>query len=127
MARSALDINYGPSDNRREAFRAFVTDINVRIEGKSEVYPVRDISSAGLGIASVVGLEVGEPVLISLFQRGTIIAIDLITRVARVEDDAIGLYFDNLERRQLDAVHAIVLHIQKEQLEEQKFHPSFIH
>jgi len=127
MARSAFDIYYASSDNRREAFRAFVTDITVRIEGKPDVYPVHDISPTGLGVGSVVGLEVGEPVLISLFQGGTIIAIDFITRVARVEDDVIGLYFDNLERRQLDAVHAIVLHIQKEQLEQQKYHPSFVH
>lgn len=127
MAKSALDVIYEAPDNRRQAYRAFVTDFTVRVEGKPDVYPVRDISPNGLGVGSVQGLEIGEPVLISLFQRGMILAMDLVARVARNEDGVVGLYYENLERRQVDIVHAIVLHVQKEQVEQQKFNPSFIH
>lgn len=127
MARSALEVQYDTPGNRRDMFRALATHMVARIEGRPEVYQVRDISPRGLGLSGLEGYETGEPVLLTLYQRGTMVAMDIIARVARIGRKTTGLYFENLERRQVDTLHAIVLLIQKEQVESEKVHPSIFH
>jgi len=117
MARSALEIHYEDPDNKREAYRVFVTNVLVRMEGRDTVFHARDLSAMGIGVGGADDLVIGEPVLLSLYRNGTLIIDDLIARVARVEGGVTGLYFENLDRQQIDAVHAIVLFLQKEQLE----------
>jgi len=125
MARSALELDYITQGNRRNMYRAMPTAMVAKVAGRPDVFPVRDISPRGLGLTGFMGVEIGDPVLLSLYQRGTMIAMDLIARVARKNNEITGLYFENLERRQVDAVHAIVLLIQKEQMDGQKLLPLF--
>lgn len=127
MAKSALEVDYITPGNRRDMYRALPTDMVAKITGRPDVFPVRDISPRGLGLSGLMDVEIGDPLLLCLYQRGTMVAMDLIARVARKNKDITGLYFENLERRQVDAVHAIVLLIQKEQMNSEKLLPLFAH
>ncbi len=66
------------------------------------------------------GVREGDVFVLSFYLKGKRVAADLQARVVRAKPLFTGLIFVNPDRRQMDALHTLVLEEQKEQAEERK-------
>jgi len=120
MTKNSLSISIGKKSGGRQAYRAKISDLHVKVEGRPAVYVAKDLSPTGVGLGSPIGMREGQNLNVSLFYKGKMVAMSLKARVVRAASAFTGLSFVGLDRRQADAVHAIVLEEQKRQAEARK-------
>ena len=115
-----MKISFGNKSGDRKAYRAKITGLHVKIAGKAAVYAAKDLSPSGVGLSGGIGLRKGDSFSVNLFYKGALVAGNLSSKVVRCAPSFTGLTFVNLDRRQTDAVHKLVLQEQKRQAEERK-------
>ncbi len=120
MARKKFAISFSREAGERKAYRARIEGLHVKVAGRPSVYAARDISPTGVGLDGGTGMREGQLFELNLFFKGRLTASDLKARVVRSTATFTGLVFIDLDRRQEDAVHAIVLEEQKRQAELRK-------
>jgi c-di-GMP-binding flagellar brake protein YcgR len=120
MARNPFDISFGQPSGKREAYRASIPGLHVKVAGRPAVYSARDISPTGVGLSGSTAMREGERFEIGLYFKGTQVALGIRARVVRVASSFTGLVFEEMDRRSQDAVHELVLKEQKRQAEERK-------
>lgn len=108
MPDMGYDINYDDAANRRKAYRSQVSDVMARIDGMYGEYYARDMSAYGIGIDCSEKLKVGDPVTISLYDGDEVLTTDVPARVAHAGNGTAGLYYDNPEEYQYNAIYAYV-------------------
>lgn len=113
MAKDPYAISFESSSGKREAFRARIPNVHVRINGRGDLIRVRDLSPTGMAIDMSRGLKEGMNFSVTLYQGKKTIAEGLHVRVMRKEIGFTGLAFGMLSREQQDAVHKFVLREQK--------------
>lgn len=115
MAKNPFSICFGKKSGDRAAYRANISGLHVKVTGKPAVHVAKDLSPTGVGLGGGIGMREGQDLTINLFFKGTLVASNLKARVVRAAPTFTGLTFVGLDRRQTDAVHAIVLDEQKRQ------------
>lgn len=120
MAKNALGFSIKKSSGNRNAYRAKISGLNVKITGRPAVYSAKDLSPTGVGLSGSTGLREGAMLEVGLYFKGALVAGNLKARVMRATATFTGLLFINPDRRQADAVHALVLKEQKRQAELRK-------
>lgn len=113
--------NYGSPENRREVYRAPVSDVMARVSGFEGEYAAKDMSPAGIGLGYSANLKVGEPVALSLYDNGELIASDVNARVAHSGLGYTGFYFDNIDESQYDAIDGYVENIRTDDSQYYKY------
>lgn len=122
MGKNQFDISFGAKGGNRQAYRAQISGLHVKLAGRAAVYSAKDLSPTGAGLAGSTGLRQGEMVEIGLYYKGKLIAAEITAKVVRATADFTGLLFINPNRRQADAIHALVLKEQKAQAEKRRQH-----
>ncbi|QJB58218.1 PilZ domain-containing protein [Pseudodesulfovibrio sp. zrk46] len=121
MVKNPFKISFGKkSEGDRQAYRAKIDGLHVKIDGRPAVYVAKDLSPSGVGIGCPIGKREGQSLTIHLFANGKMVASNLKARVVRAAPAFTGLTFFDLDRRQADTVHRIVLDEQKRQAEVRK-------
>ena len=115
-----FDISIRKPSGDRKAYRAKIEGLHVKVAGRPAVYAAKDLSPTGVGLGGGTGMREGQLFEVNLFFKGALAASSLKTRVVRATATFTGLIFIDLDRRQADAVHAIVLVEQKRQAELRK-------
>lgn len=124
--KNSFDIHTETSSNKRQAFRVAVDDLVVRVHGHSDGYPAIDISPTGIGLGNNPAVEIGDLETLSLYRKGIVIAEKIAVRVVRIEESVTGFQFDALDRRQSNAIHAIVLDAQKREARRRQLHKAHL-
>lgn len=112
MPKMGYEIRYDDSANRRKAYRAQVKDVMARVDGMYGEYYARDMSSDGIGLDISEQIRIGDPLTLSLYSDGELITSDVPARVAHVGNGKAGLYYDNPEEYQYDAIYSYVQDVQ---------------
>jgi len=112
MPKMGYEIRYDDSANRRKAYRAPVKEVVARVDGMYGEYYARDMSADGLGIDCAEKMSIGEQLTLSLYSGGELITSDVPARVAHASNGKAGLYYDNLEEYQYDAIYSYVQDVQ---------------
>ncbi len=120
MGKNPFSLSFGKESGGRQAYRAKISDLHIKVVGRPLVYVAKDLSPSGVGLGGSSGMREGQDYTISLFRKGAMLATNLKTRVVRATPQFTGLIFVALSRQQADAVHRIVLDEQKRQAEERK-------
>nr|WP_287413054.1 PilZ domain-containing protein [Pseudodesulfovibrio sp.] len=120
MFKNPFKVSVKQSSGKRIAYRAKISGLHVKVVGRPSVYSVSDLSPTGLGLSGSTGMREGDVFVLSLYLKGKRVATDLHAKVVRAKQMFTGLVFVNPDRRQMDALHALVLEEQKEQAEERK-------
>lgn len=120
MFKNPFKVSVKQSSGNRAAYRAKISGLHVKVVGRPSVYSASDLSPTGLGLSGSTGMREGDVFVLSLYLKGRRVAADLQAKVVRVKSMFTGLVFINPDRRQMDALHALVLQEQKEQAEERK-------
>ncbi|MGE4192677.1 MAG: PilZ domain-containing protein [Pseudodesulfovibrio sp.] len=120
MAAKPFDISFGDSTGPRGAYRAKISGLHVKVAGRPAVYSATDVSPTGVGLSGSTGMRVGERFEIGLYHRGVRVGGPIRAKVVRVDKAFSGLVFEDLDRRNQDAVHRLVLDEQKRQAEERR-------
>lgn len=112
MPKMGYEIRYDDSANRRKAYRAPVKDVMARVDGMYGEYYARDMSADGIGLDYSEQLRIGDPLTLSLYSNGELITSDVPARVAHTGNGKAGLYYDNMEEYQYDAIYSYVQDVQ---------------
>lgn len=120
MAKSPFNISFGNKSGGRQAYRAKISGLNVKVAGRPAVYAATDLSPTGVGLSGSTGMREGNMVEIGLYFKGAQVATSIKAKVVRATATFTGLIFIGLNRRQADAIHALVLKEQKRQAELRK-------
>lgn len=120
MGKNPFNISFGKKNGDRQAYRAKISGLHVKIDGRPAVYAAKDLSPSGVGLGSPIGMREGQLLTVHLFYKGKMVAQNLNSKVVRAAQTFTGLSFVDLDRRQADAVHQIVLEEQKRQAESRK-------
>jgi len=118
--KSALGFSIKKNSGDRQAYRAQITGLHVKVAGRPAVYATKDISPTGVGLSGSTGMREGDVLEIGLYYKGGLVAGSVNARVVRAAPTFTGLVFFDLDRRQQDAIHALVLKEQKRQAELRK-------
>jgi hypothetical protein len=102
------DFTYEETANRRKYYRTQVSEVMAKIEGMENDCYAKDMSAGGICLDYSNGLDVGDPVTLTLYDQNDLIASNVYARVAHTADGQTGLYYDNLESYQYDAIYAYV-------------------
>ena len=113
MVKDPYAISFDSSSGNREAFRARIPNVQVRVNGLGDLIRVRDLSPTGMALDMSCGFKVGMNFSVTLYQNRSMVAEGLHVRVVRKEVGFIGLVFGMLTREQQDTVHRFVLSEQK--------------
>lgn len=113
MVKDPYAISFGSSNGKREAFRARIPNVHVRINGRGDLIRVRDLSPTGMALDMSRGFKIGMNFSVTLYQGRTMVVEGLHVRVVRKEIGFSGLEFGLLSREQQDAVHRFCLAEQK--------------
>lgn len=101
---------------KRQAIRIKVEGLTVLVKRLKKEFPVTDISATGLGFDfEKPRIKGGIKLEMDLILNGEIKATGLVGKVMRHERGSVGCIFEELDRAQDDAVHAVVLLGQKQQ------------
>lgn len=120
MAASPFDISFNPKSGKREAYRAVIPGLHVKVAGRPAVYTTKDISPSGVGLSGSTAMREGDCFEVGLYFKGAQMASGIRARVVRVTSTFTGLVFEDMDRRSQDAVHELVLKEQKRQAGERK-------
>ena len=120
MAASPFNISFKQTSGKREAYRASIPGLHVKVVGRPAVYSAKDISPTGVGLAGSTGMREGDRFEVGLYYRGKPIATGIKAKVVRAAPTFTGLVFEDMDRRAQDAVHELVLEEQKRQAEERR-------
>nr|WP_321256162.1 PilZ domain-containing protein [uncultured Pseudodesulfovibrio sp.] len=120
MFKNPFKVAVKQSSGKRAAYRAKISGLHVKVVGRLSVYSASDLSPTGLGLSGSTGVREGDVFVLSFYLKGKRVAADLQARVVRAKPLFTGLIFVNPDRRQMDALHTLVLEEQKEQAEERK-------
>lgn len=120
MGKNPFNIKYTPTSGDRAAYRAKIPGLHVKIAGRPAVYAAKDISPTGVGIGCGIGKREGQFLTINFFYKGRLVVSDLKCQIVRTSASFTGLTFVTPNRRQADAIHALVLDEQKRQAELRK-------
>lgn len=113
MGKDPYAISFDSSSGKREAFRARIPNVQVRINGQGDLIQVRDLSPTGMALDMSRGLKVGMNFSVTLYQNRSVVAEGLHVRVIRKKIGFSGLAFGMLSREQQDKIHGLVLKEQK--------------
>ncbi len=108
MPTMEYDIGYDDAANRRQYYRARVPDLSARINGHDREYQAKNLSLAGIGLNYSVEMSAGDPVTVSLYDQGELLASEVPARVAHSQEGYAGLYFDGMEKYHYDTIYAYV-------------------
>ena len=113
-----MDFSFNlPEDGQRQrrAFRTRVPGLELRMVETGVLYPVRDISAAGMAIeAHEADFATGQEFRADLLLSGRLFLGDLVLCVMRVFNDAVyGCSFVNMDARQEARLDKLVLEVQK--------------
>jgi hypothetical protein len=113
--------SYGDIGNRRGAARTEVSGVLARVNGLDGEFAAKDMSANGVGLDYTENMKAGDPVNLSLYEYGELIAAEVPARVAHSGGQLTGLYFDNLESYQYDAIYSYVLDTQMDEIQNYKY------
>jgi len=120
MGWNPFKISVKASSGKRGTYRAKISGLHVKVVGRPSVYPTTDLSPTGVGLKGSTGMREGKVFELGLFTGGKQIVSGLHARVVRATATFTALVFVDLDPRQSDAVHALVLSEQKRQADERK-------
>ncbi|BCS90202.1 PilZ domain-containing protein [Pseudodesulfovibrio sediminis] len=118
MGNNSFSFSVKSNAGNRKAYRAKIDGLHVKVVGRPSVYSAVDLSPTGVGLNGAAGMREGRIFEISLFHKGKQLISGLQVRVIRATASFTGLVFVDLDPRQTDAVHALVLSEQKRQVDE---------
>lgn len=115
MGWNPFKISVRNTAGKRKTYRAKLAGLHVKVVGRPSVYTATDVSPTGLGLKGATGMRVGQVFEIGLYHKGLRVVEGINVRVVRVSDAFTGLLFVDMDARQEDAVHDLVLQEMKRQ------------
>lgn len=108
-------------DNKRAMARVAIPGLEAKLEGKSVVFGVRDLSPSGIGLAGgLAGFREGMTIGLTLFHRGRLLLAGVQVKIMRIGKGFVGCHFLNLDRQGTRVMHELVLEEQKRQADIKK-------
>jgi predicted NBD/HSP70 family sugar kinase len=101
------------SGSARQAYRARVPGLRVRVRATGSAFRAADISSGGVFLEDAQSLGAGCQIEVDVLIQDAVIVSGIRAEVARVLPDGAGLMFTGLTQRQEERLDKLVLEIQK--------------
>jgi len=115
------------SGTSRKAYRTRVPGLAVKDCATRKVYPVQDISAAGVSLMDEEGtLKEGDGLHMDVVLKDRSIVAGLLAEVARRHGNVAGLKFKDLTQRQEERLDKLVLEVQKYLISKSKMYGSDI-
>jgi len=101
-------------DNKRAMARVAIPGLEAKLEGKVQVFGVRDLSPSGIGLAGgLAAFRQGMTIGLTLFLRGRLLLSGVHVQIMRIGKGFVGCQFTNLDRQGIKVLHEVVLLEQK--------------